>query len=438
MNNLGSEPRTPHARPPRRRPTGLEVWNAFARALDATAHFVVWAVRKAARGLHLALALCIHGLAVVRALTPTVRALCLALAFVLALGLALGAAPARRLLTTRTVSFVEDGIAAQLRTQARTVADVLTEYDIALGEGDVVYPALSAELEAGDEIQIRRALEVRVRADGQTHTVSLLNGTVGKALYLAGVTVDADDIVYPARTELVSSGMDITVRRVEVHEETEEQRIPYHITYQDSDDLYIGEEEMVRQGSEGVKAVTYRVVHIDGAETERTVVSEEVVEPAYNRIIAQGTRPTPTPRPTATPRPERTATPKPTSTPKRTATPKPAKTPDPDEKDADEITDNTITVNGETYTYARTLTVMITAYTHTGRKTATGVWPEVGTVAVDPSVIPYGTRLYIPGYGFGVAQDTGVSGNHIDVFFDTEAECITYGRKRDRTIYILE
>ena len=81
---------------------------------------------------------------------------------------------------------------------------------------------------------------------------------------------------------------------------------------------------------------------------------------------------------------------------------------------------------------------MITAYTHTGRKTATGVWPEVGTVAVDPSVIPYGTRLYIPGYGFGVAQDTGVSGNHIDVFFDTEAECITYGRKRDRTIYILE
>lgn len=75
------------------------------------------------------------------------------------------------------------------------------------------------------------------------------------------------------------------------------------------------------------------------------------------------------------------------------------------------MTDNTITVNGETYTYSRTLSVMITAYTHTGRKTSTGVWPEVGTVAVDPDVIPYGTRLYIPGYGFGVAQDTGVSGN---------------------------
>lgn len=96
------------------------------------------------------------------------------------------------------------------------------------------------------------------------------------------------------------------------------------------------------------------------------------------------------------------------------------------------------TVDGKTYTYSKTLTVMITAYTHTGRKTSTGVWPKVGTVAVDKSVIPYGTKLYIPGYGFGVAQDTGVSGNHIDVFFDTEAECTKFGRKRDRTIYILD
>ena len=96
--------------------------------------------------------------------------------------------------------------------------------------------------------------------------------------------------IYPALTETVSSGMDITVNRVTITEEVEQQRIPYHITYQDSADLYIGEEEMVRQGTEGVKEVTYRVVTVDGEETERTAVSEEVVEPAYNRIIAQGTQ----------------------------------------------------------------------------------------------------------------------------------------------------
>ncbi|MGI5884519.1 MAG: G5 domain-containing protein [Candidatus Spyradocola sp.] len=427
MNNLGTEKREPSRRPRRprragRRLTGLEIWNGFAHGLDVAAHAVSRFCRAAAAGLvraaHVVAALSVHGLAIVRGLVPTTRMLCLALAFVLALGAALSAGPLARLFRTRTVGLVEDGLAAQIRTQSHTVADVLTEYDIALGEGDVVYPALSTELDAGSEILIRRALEVNVSADGQTHTVSLLNGTVGKALYLAGVTIDPDDIVTPALTETVSSGMDITVSRVTVTEEVEEQRIPYHITYQDSSDLYIGEEEMVRQGTEGVKEVTYRVVSIDGQETERTVVSEEVVEPAYNRIIAQGTQPTPTPKPTATP--------------------KPAKTPDPDETKTDAVTDSTITVNGKSYTYSRTLTVMITAYTHTGRKTSTGVWPEVGTVAVDPDVIPYGTRLYIPGYGFGVAQDTGVSGNHIDVFFDTEAECISYGRKRDRTIYILE
>ena len=276
-----------------------------------------------------------------------------------------------------------------------------------------------------------------VSADGQTRRISLLNGTVGKALYLAGVTVDADDIVTPALTEPVTSGMEITVSRVQISTEVEQRRLKYRVTYQDDDDLYIGTEEMVKQGSEGVKEVTLRVVAVDGVETERTVVSEEVVEPAQNRVVAQGTKPTPTPKPTATPKKTASTTKKATNTPKPTKSAAPKKTPDPDKKQASDVTDNTITVDGKTYTYEKTLSVMITAYTHTGRKTSTGVWPSVGTVAVDKSVIPYGTKLYIPGYGFGVAQDTGVSGNHIDVFFDTEAECNQFGRKRDRTIYIL-
>ena len=66
--------------------------------------------------------------------------------------------------------------------------------------------------------------------------------------------------------------------------------------------------------------------------------------------------------------------------------------------------------------------------------------PSVGPVAVDPSVIPLGTRLYIPGYGFGVAQDTGgsfISGNTVDLFMNTEAECRSWGI-RSVKIYILK
>ena len=91
---------------------------------------------------------------------------------------------------------------------------------------------------------------------------------MSKALYLAGVEVDADDIVQPGKLESVSAGMEIVVNRVTISQESEKQRIPYHVTYQDDDDLYLGKEKMVKQGTEGVKEVTYRVVTVDGVETE--------------------------------------------------------------------------------------------------------------------------------------------------------------------------
>ncbi len=79
-----------------------------------------------------------------------------------------------------------------------------------------------------------------------------------------------------------------------------------------------------------------------------------------------------------------------------------------------------------------TVTFEATAYTWTGNQTATGSWPSRGTVAVDPQVIPLGTRLWIEGYGEAVALDTGgaVKGNVIDVYLPTEAECWQWGRRQ--------
>lgn len=431
MANIGTQNRVPKPdRKKNRRGRLVRVWNRLVQWVETGLYWALYALR-AAR------AFCRGMFSIIEQMQPTVRALCIAVACVAVLGGVLSIRPALQLMTAKKVTLSDDGLAVEVRTHSGTVADLLMEYNIVLGEGDVVYPELADPVAGGCEVLVRRAVPVSVSADGQTRRISLLNGTVGKALYLAGVTVDADDIVTPALTEPVTSGMEITVSRVQISTEVEQRRLKYRVTYQDDDDLYIGTEEMVKQGSEGVKEVTLRVVAVDGVETERTVVSEEVVEPAQNRVVAQGTKPTPTPKPTATPKKTASTTKKATNTPKPTKSAAPKKTPDPDKKQASDVTDNTITVDGKTYTYEKTLSVMITAYTHTGRKTSTGVWPSVGTVAVDKSVIPYGTKLYIPGYGFGVAQDTGVSGNHIDVFFDTEAECNQFGRKRDRTIYIL-
>jgi 3D (Asp-Asp-Asp) domain-containing protein len=81
-------------------------------------------------------------------------------------------------------------------------------------------------------------------------------------------------------------------------------------------------------------------------------------------------------------------------------------------------------------TGARTITVTATAYSTEGA-TATGIPAGWGTIAVDPSVIPLGTRLTIPGYGDGVAADTGsaVTGSTIDLWFPTDRQALAWGRR---------
>jgi 3D (Asp-Asp-Asp) domain-containing protein len=79
---------------------------------------------------------------------------------------------------------------------------------------------------------------------------------------------------------------------------------------------------------------------------------------------------------------------------------------------------------------AQTMTVVATGYSGTGA-TATGLATGWGVVAVDPSVIPLGTQLSIPGYGSGVAADVGsaVSGAAIDLWFPTDAQARAWGRR---------
>lgn len=101
--------------------------------------------------------------------------------------------------------------------------------------------------------------------------------------------------------------------------------------------------------------------------------------------------------------------------------------------------------SGEVVEYKDMLTGICTAYTGDSQ-TAVGPAPEVGVVAVDPDVIPYGTRLYITAadgsfvYGYAVAADTGdamVGGGVLcDLYLDSEEECDDFGRQ-EMVIYLL-
>ena len=92
--------------------------------------------------------------------------------------------------------------------------------------------------------------------------------------------------------------------------------------------------------------------------------------------------------------------------------------------------------------YKKTLSMEATAYSG-GTLTAMGLKPVrdpggISTIAVDPSVIPLGSKVYIPGYGYAIASDTGgvIKGNIIDLYMNSHDECTSWGR-RQVTLHIV-
>ena len=63
--------------------------------------------------------------------------------------------------------------------------------------------------------------------------------------------------------------------------------------------------------------------------------------------------------------------------------------------------------------------------------TSDGTKAKKGTIAADISKYPYGTEMYVPGYGWGVVHDRGraIKDNHIDIFFNSHKKALQWGRK---------
>ena len=94
-------------------------------------------------------------------------------------------------------------------------------------------------------------------------------------------------------------------------------------------------------------------------------------------------------------------------------------------------TSQTSNSNNNQGNVVRTMTVQASAYTGYST-TSTGQKPVWGTIAVDPRVIPYGTKVYIPQFGRTfIANNTGgaIKGNKIDIFMNTKKECYNWGRR---------
>ena len=316
-----------------------------------------------------------------------------------------------------TVTISRDGVVAQIETFDTTVEDVMEHTGITLGANDRVTPPLDTVIGEDTVVTVERAMEVTV-VDGEEEPQKVVtyNGTVEEMLESQDIEVGAQDTLNASPESNVVNGMTVKIDRITKEQETRTEEVPFETEYQQSSDLYKGEEKVTQEGTAGVRTIVEEITYKNGEETVRTQISNEITTAPVNRVIVQGTKDKPAPQPAVTAE---------------------ANT----QTGASEGSgDNTVTLpDGSVVQVKAVISGESTAYTHTGNRTATGVWPSVGTVSVDPKVIPLGSRLYITGYGYGVAQDTGgaIKGNRVDVFLDTYDACIQWGR-RAVTIYVLD
>ena len=282
----------------------------------------------------------------------------------------------------------------------------------------------------GYDLTVQEGTSVTVRHEGTAVTVQSHKESLSSIL--------ARLHVYPSPLEMVGvtvseSGVDLKVASELTYYEYVTETAPFSTQRVANPELPEGEEKVVQKGADGVRSSVYEVVWSNGAKLSRQFV-EELSTTAVDQIVEYGTKPKAKP-----------------ATEKK----------DPDElltehgetgggvANVSENADGSGTLtlkDGTVLKYSGVRTMTATAYTTghdgVGTRTASGTAVHVGSVAVDKSVIPLGTRMYIVAggsvvYGLAVAEDTGVKGNKIDLFYDTYEECIQFGR-RTCTVYILE
>ena len=295
-------------------------------------------------------------------------------------------------LAFRTVYTIELG-----ETTA-TVRSFLTDTEKILQKAGLVYHEDSKiELtQSGRQalITVTEPFTVAFEHDGETTNVTTTGAYVDELLDMADITLGEFDTVSQPLNSYIEAADTVEVDRITFKRSYEEEIIPAPVEDQSDGADYT----YTKEGVDGEALVTYLEKYINGKLIETTEIAREILSEAQATIILSmehnGSLPQSTEIPTE---------------------------------------------------YIRVMDIECTAYYLPGNYTATGKIAQRGYVAVDPSVIPLGTKMFICSadgsyiYGYAQAEDTGsaVKGNIVDLHMDSYEECLIFGR-RDLIAYIIE
>lgn len=280
---------------------------------------------------------------------------------------------------------VQDGSAqTTFMTTESTLGDALRQAGVPVYLGDVVTPPLNSPVSPGTLVSLIRARPVTITGDGKTVRTRTQKATVEEVLAEEGFELANKDYSAPEPIADAVAGMNIRVTRVREEIITESEYIPFNTVWQPSSELELDERKVAQSGLDGVFLRRIHVVYEDGVQTKRLLEREWVDREPVTKIVAYGTR---------------------------------------------VVLREANTVDGPIQ-YWRKVRVLATWYNATHGwfprnspyygMTRTGAWATKGVIAVDPNVIRLHTKMYVPGYGFGAAEDTGglIVGMRIDLAFD--------------------
>lgn len=303
------------------------------------------------------------------------------------------------------VTVVVDGRERYISTRSDEVRDLLAEADIPLSEGDVVSPDPATELRDGMTVTVRHAVPVTLRLGDASRPLRVVGATVADALIAAGLRPGEDVHVDPPVDAALKPGMTITAADAFLRVRQEEREVPFTTKVVRDPKMPYGGRRIVKPGVPGKVLSVFEVVVSAGSEGEPVLRTERVVVKPVVQVVAVGAgRAEPI---LVASRDGASAT--------RVVSRKP----------------RTVPAAPKNGTRKRMESSAYAPGHGCGTRTATGAKAGFGIVAVDPKVIPLGTKLYVPGYGYATAADTGgaIKGNRIDLCFDTVAEARAWGTR---------
>jgi len=306
--------------------------------------------------------------------------------------------------------------------------EVIRQAGLELGESDTYTTQTNGSI---SEIHITRVQMISVQVGEEMNVVGSYGGTVADVLASLNISLLPDDELSCALDSETYDGMTIRITRRKTETIEYEEVIPHEVHVFEDEALAPGEEIVMVQGADGLTRCKAQVTFENGVETDRLILSEEVISAPTASVVLRGID-----RSLKTQEYSGQDTYRQSHTSQRT------------QWNEGEILQGPAYVPNTAYVYTKMICGTATAYYCTPDEpgiTATGTKVHVGTVAVDPTVIPLGSKLYIitPGgdriYGYAVAEDTGgaIKGTIIDLYMNTYEECVEWGR-RNVIIYILE